>query len=78
MSQLPRSLLLLLSTAAVCSVSAQSPRTHRLEATPDTVSYGYYWFEAKPVLRIASGDILDVDTLITNGVHVRMPTSTFK
>jgi len=46
--------------------SAQLPRTHRLEATPDTVAYGYYWSEAKPILRIASGDILDVDTLITN------------
>ena len=42
------------------------PRTHRLEATPATVAYGYYWSEAKPVLRIASGDIIDVDTLLTN------------
>ena len=41
-------------------------RTHRLEATPATVAYGYYWSEAKPVLRIASGDIIDVDTLLTN------------
>ena len=30
---------------------AQEPRTHRLEATPTTVAYGYYWSEAKPVLR---------------------------
>jgi len=42
------------------------PRTHRLEATPATVAYGYYWADAQPVLRIASGDILDVDTLLTN------------
>jgi acetamidase/formamidase len=40
--------------------------THRLEATPSTVAYGYYWSEAKPVLRVASGDIIDVDTLLTN------------
>jgi acetamidase/formamidase len=45
---------------------AQGPRTHRLVATPTTVAYGYYWAEAKPVLRIASGDIIDVDTLLTN------------
>src|SRR5213595_1235205 len=45
---------------------AQTPKTHRLEATPSTVAYGYYWSEAKPVLRIASGDIIDVDTLLTN------------
>jgi len=45
---------------------SRAPRTHRLEAAPDTVAYGYYWSEAKPVLRIASGDIIDVDTLLTN------------
>ena len=47
-------------------LSQATPRTHRLEATPGTVAYGYYWSEAKPVLRIASGDIIDVDTLLTN------------
>src|SRR6476659_5207080 len=53
---------------AVATLSAQpsKPKTHRLEATPATVAYGYYWSEAKPVLRIASGDIIDVDTLLTN------------
>lgn len=48
------------------SLVAQTPRTHRLEATPATVAYGYYWAEAAPVLRIASGDVIDVDTLLTN------------
>jgi acetamidase/formamidase len=43
-----------------------APKTHRLEVTPSTVAYGYYWSEAQPVLRIASGDIVDVDTLLTN------------
>jgi len=55
--------MLFLSAAVL---GAQSPRTHRLEATPATVAYGYYWSEARPVLRIASGDIIDVDTLLTN------------
>jgi acetamidase/formamidase len=50
----------------VAAVSAQSPRTHRLEASPSTVAYGHYWSEAKPVLTIASGDIIDVDTLLTS------------
>jgi acetamidase/formamidase len=45
---------------------AQPPKTHRLEATPATVAYGYYWADAPPVLRIVSGDIIDVDTLLTN------------
>jgi acetamidase/formamidase len=48
------------------SLVAQAPRTHRLEATPATVAYGYYWAEAAPVLRVASGDVIDVDTLLTN------------
>src|SRR5437762_14189925 len=54
--------------AALCAIpiAAQSPKTHRLEATPKTVAYGYYWSEAQPVLRIASGDTIDVDTLLTN------------
>jgi acetamidase/formamidase len=42
------------------------PKTHRLEATPATVAYGYYWSNAEPVLHIDSGDIIDVDTLLTN------------
>jgi acetamidase/formamidase len=66
-----RVFLLVLCGGFVIAVSdplAQSPKTktHRLEATPDTVAYGYYDAAAKPVLRIASGDIIDVDTLITN------------
>ncbi len=56
-----------LFTAVVATAQpAQGPKTHRLEATPSTVAYGYYWSEAKPALRIASGDVVDVDTLLTN------------
>jgi hypothetical protein len=55
------------SIALLAAHSLQAaPRTHRLEITPSTVAYGYYWSEAQPVLRIASGDIIDVDTLLTN------------
>ncbi len=66
-----RSLVLLaltLACGATFALTAQThpPTTHRLLATPDTVAYGYYWSEAKPALRIASGDIIDVDTLLTN------------
>jgi acetamidase/formamidase len=56
------SAVLALSGAA----SAHPPVTHRLEVTPATVAYGYYWSDAAPVLRIDSGDIIDVDTLLTN------------
>jgi len=56
------SLILLAATVAY----AEAPQVHRLEATPATVAYGYYWSQAPPVLRIRSGDIIDVDTLLTN------------
>jgi len=57
-----------LSLAALTAAhaAAPAPKIHRLEATPATVAYGYYWSEAPPVLHIDSGDIIDVDTLLTN------------
>ena len=55
-----------LALAGLLAAQSPTPRTHRLEATPATVVYGYYWADAKPALRIASGDILDVDTLLTS------------
>src|SRR5215467_10507903 len=57
---------LALCLCGVGVATGREPKTVRLEATAATVAYGYYWAEAKPVLRIASGDIVDVDTLLTN------------
>src|SRR6266702_1696714 len=59
------SLITMVAVAATHHVQA-APSTHRLEVTPGTVAYGYYWSEARPALRIESGDIIDVDTLLTN------------
>jgi acetamidase/formamidase len=56
----------IVALGTMLAASAQPPKTHRLEATPSTVVYGYYWSDAKPVLHIDSGDIIDVDTLLTN------------
>jgi len=56
----------LLLAAFLLATAHPAPAVHRLEATPSTVAYGYYWSEAKPALRIASGDVIDVDTLLTN------------
>lgn len=58
--------LAILSLGFVPALLAQAPRTHTLVASPSTVAYGYYWADAKPVLTIASGDIIDVVTMITN------------
>jgi acetamidase/formamidase len=57
---------LAMAAAVAAGVAGQGPHTHRLEVTPSTVAYGYYWAEAAPALRVASGDIIDVDTLLTN------------
>jgi acetamidase/formamidase len=63
-----KKILVAVSTLTLVTVSALAhpPKTHRLEAKPSTVAYGYYWAYAPPVLRIDSGDIIDVDTLLTN------------
>jgi acetamidase/formamidase len=53
--------------ATAPAVTAQSPsHRHHLPATPSTVAWGYYSAAAKPVLRVASGDTVDIETLITN------------
>lgn len=46
--------------------AAQTPTVHQLPATPTTVAYGYYWAEAKPAIRVKSGDIVEVETMLTN------------
>jgi acetamidase/formamidase len=62
--------LALVVAAAAAAVDAQAPKTqpkvHRLEASPTTVAYGHYWAETRPVLTIDSGDIIDVDTMLTS------------
>jgi len=39
---------------------------YQLKASPETIAWGYYWAEAKPVLRIKSGDTVTIDTMITS------------
>jgi acetamidase/formamidase len=49
------------------AVRAQAaPRTHVLRAGPHTVAFGRYDASTPPVLRVASGDIVDVTTMLTN------------
>ena len=59
-----RTLTLLLATASIAG--AQAPKVHNLPATPTTVAYGYYWSEKAPALRIRSGDLVDIETMLTN------------
>jgi acetamidase/formamidase len=60
------SVVLVFAGVSLLAGQTRAPQTHRLEATPTTVAYGYYWAGAMPALRVQSGDIIDVDTLLTN------------
>jgi acetamidase/formamidase len=69
--------LALLRSAAFCAAALVSPlalaqQTHTLLATPTTVAWGYYWFQAKPVLTINSGDTVTIQTLSTCGQPARL------
>jgi acetamidase/formamidase len=59
-----RPLLVLLALATPLAARAQT--VHRLMPTPTTVAWGFYDAAATPVLRIRSGDVLEVGTLITS------------
>src|SRR5262249_21058377 len=71
--RIPTMLLLtgILATACIeASVPSRradrTPQLHKLKVGPKTVGWGYYDAAAKPVLRIHSGDAVEVQTLITN------------
>src|SRR3954466_7891693 len=53
-------------TVMTFSAVASAQTVHRLAATPSTVAYGYYWSEAKPAIHVNSGDIVEVETMLTN------------
>jgi acetamidase/formamidase len=56
--------LLFLHSCSAPQATAQA--TYTLKATPKTVAWGYYDAKTAPVLRIKSGDTVQIDTLITN------------
>jgi acetamidase/formamidase len=55
--------------AAVAFPVSQSPRTHDLKLLPENVHWGYYDATVKPVLRVASGDTLRVETMVARGLQ---------
>jgi acetamidase/formamidase len=55
-ARLPK--IVLLCAGAVAARAA----SYELKATPETVVVGYYWSEAKPVLKIQSGDTVKIQT----------------
>jgi acetamidase/formamidase len=61
--------LALLATIG-CSKSATqgASSTHHLAATPATVTIGYFDAKVSPVLRIHSGDTVELETLVSSGL----------
>ena len=60
------------SVALVCvsaAVRAQAPRVHDLPLRPETVHWGYYDAKIPPVLRVASGDRVRVETMVAGGLQ---------
>jgi acetamidase/formamidase len=57
-------ILAVVATGVPLVVGAQ--KVHQLATTPSTVAWGFYWAGAKPALTINSGDIVELETIMTN------------
>ena len=57
-----------ISALYVAAVTAQTP-THELRLTPEHVHWGYYDSRLAPVLRVASGDRVRVETMVAGGLQ---------
>jgi len=62
-----RSIVLL--AASVTAALAQTPKTHDLPLKPESVHWGYYDAKLAPVLRIASGDRVRIETMVAGGLQ---------
>src|SRR5260370_42525978 len=62
-------LAIVLAALAIAAPNAQSGRTHDLKLLPENVHWGYYDASVRPVLRIASGDTVRVETMVARGVQ---------
>ena len=54
----------------VTALAGPAPTRHHLAPTPKTVTYGYFDPSAPPVLRMHSGDTVEVETLPGGGQTV--------
>jgi acetamidase/formamidase len=60
---------LAISLLAPAAPGTQTARTHDLALRPENVHWGYYDAAVKPVLRIASGDTVRVETMVARGIQ---------
>jgi len=59
---------LLILAPMTAALSGPPPATHRLAPSPKTVTWGYFDPSTPPVLRIRSGDTVEVETLPGGGI----------
>jgi acetamidase/formamidase len=55
--------------AAFMLAAVATAATHELKLTPANVHWGYYDARVKPVLRIASGDTVRIETMLAGGIE---------
>ncbi len=58
--------LVLVSAHLLSAQQANAPAAYSLKPTPKTIAYGYYDAKTPPVLRVKSGDTVEIQTLITS------------
>jgi acetamidase/formamidase len=64
-----RNRLFVLAVAEVSLAISSRAETHELKLTPTNVHWGYYDAHLKPVLKIASGDTVRVETMVAGGLE---------
>src|SRR6266849_1517388 len=59
-------LVSIIAASLLLAFTVNAQQTYQLKPTPKTVAWGYYDASTPPVLRIKSGDTVEVQTLITS------------
>ncbi|MDE2448385.1 MAG: acetamidase/formamidase family protein [Gammaproteobacteria bacterium] len=66
LASFPAVLTLFLCAPSFAQTDSAGRHTYQLKPTPTTVTWGYYSATAAPVLRVHSGDTVEIQTLLTS------------
>lgn len=66
LASFPAVLTLFLCAPSFAQTDSAGQHTYQLKPTPTTVTWGYYSATAAPVLRVHSGDTVEIQTLLTS------------
>jgi acetamidase/formamidase len=59
----------LISTLFLLSAPLAPAESHRLPLAPENVHWGYFDATQRPVLRVASGDVIEIETMVARGLE---------